>query len=230
DRVAGAEVDHVIKTQPAQPLAVEPDLRFPGIEDFEDLRFVRFRIAIDLLARERGTRDVAAGGIADQAGHIADQEDHGVAEILKVLHLAKQHRVAQVQVGRGGVESGFDTQRTADLEALDEVLLADDFGHTFLEVGDLLGNGNHYSYCRKRGSVLAYTTKRDENETMTCEQDRNSRLRQILRPYRTKADVFALGLFAGDCALYAGCTALAAAPVPVALRFAAGLAAGVLLA
>src|SRR5262245_49426695 len=66
--------------------------------------------------------------------------------------------------------------------------------------------------------------------TMICEQDRNSRLRQILRPYRTKADAFALGLFAADCVMYAGFTALAAADVPIPLRFAAGLAAGVLLA
>src|SRR5260221_5567590 len=65
---------------------------------------------------------------------------------------------------------------------------------------------------------------------VTCEQDRNSRLRQILRPYRAKADVFALGLFAADCAMYAVCTALAAAHLPIALRFVAGLAAGVLLA
>ena len=64
----------------------------------------------------------------------------------------------------------------------------------------------------------------------SCEPDRNSRLRQILRPYRAKADVFALGLFAADCVMYAGFTALAAAHVPIALRIAAGLAAGVLLA
>src|SRR5882762_9445360 len=65
---------------------------------------------------------------------------------------------------------------------------------------------------------------------MTCEQDRNSRLRQILRPYRAKADIFALGLFAADCAMYVACTALAAAHLPIALRLVAGLAAGVLLA
>jgi len=64
----------------------------------------------------------------------------------------------------------------------------------------------------------------------SCEPDRNSRLRQVLRPYRAKADVFALGLFAADCAMYLGCTALAAAHAPVLLRFLAGLAAGVLLA
>ena len=64
----------------------------------------------DLLARHRRTRDVAAGRIADQAGHIADQEDDGVAQVLKMLHLAQQDRVAQVQVGRGGVEAGLDAK------------------------------------------------------------------------------------------------------------------------
>src|SRR6185369_2687052 len=64
----------------------------------------------------------------------------------------------------------------------------------------------------------------------SCEPDRNSRLRQILRPYRAKADVFALGLFTADCVMYAGFTALAAAHGSIPLRIAAGLAAGVLLA
>src|SRR5437660_7508067 len=65
---------------------------------------------------------------------------------------------------------------------------------------------------------------------MTCEEDRTWGLRPILRPYRAKAEVFALGLFAADCVMYAGCTSLAAAHVPIALRFLAGTAAGVLLA
>jgi omega-6 fatty acid desaturase (delta-12 desaturase) len=61
-------------------------------------------------------------------------------------------------------------------------------------------------------------------------QDRNADLRQVLRPYRAKDDTFAIGLFAADFAMYIAATAIAAAPVPLALRIAAGLCAGVLLA
>ena len=34
-----------------------------------------------------------------------------MAQILEVLHLAQQDGVAQVQIGRGGVEAGLDAQR-----------------------------------------------------------------------------------------------------------------------
>jgi acyl-lipid omega-6 desaturase (Delta-12 desaturase) len=61
-------------------------------------------------------------------------------------------------------------------------------------------------------------------------QDRNARLRQVLRPYRAKADIFAISLFAADCAMYAVFTAIAAAPAPVLIRFVAGTCAGILLA
>src|SRR2546425_93611 len=61
-------------------------------------------------------------------------------------------------------------------------------------------------------------------------QDRNARLRQVLRPYRAKADAFAVSLFVADCALYAFCTAVAAAHAPMLVRFLAGTLAGVMLA
>ena len=86
---------------------------FSRIEDLEDLRLVGFGVLVDGLARHGRARHVAAGGVADHAGHIADQEDDGVAQVLEVLHLAQQDGVAQVQVGRGGVEAGFDAQRPA---------------------------------------------------------------------------------------------------------------------
>ena len=61
-------------------------------------------------------------------------------------------------------------------------------------------------------------------------EDRNARLRQILRPYRAKSDAFAVALFMADCAMYGICTAIAAGNAPMVIRLAAGTAAGVLLA
>src|SRR5579862_5718664 len=61
-------------------------------------------------------------------------------------------------------------------------------------------------------------------------EDRNARFRQILRPFRAKADGFALGLFAGDCAMYGLCVAVAASRAPMLVRLLAGTCEGVLLA
>ena len=75
-------------------------------------------------------------------GKVADQEDDGVAEVLKVLQLAHEHRVAEVQVGRGRVEAGFDAQWLAGeargFEAFAQVGEADDLGRAFLEQVELV--------------------------------------------------------------------------------------------
>ena len=144
--------DHVFPSQLAKPVAVEAHLGLLRIEDLEDLRLVGFGVALDGLAGHRRTRDVAAGGVADHAGHVADQEDDGVAEVLKVLHLAQQHGVAQVQVGRGGIEPRFDAQLASGLFALDQalaqILFADDLRHPLPQVRELFVDG-HGSACFK---------------------------------------------------------------------------------
>ena len=101
-------------------------------------------MASSWLAGERRAGGVAARGIADEAGAVADEEDDGVAHVLEVLELADEHGVAQVQVGRGGIEAGLDAQRLAGLqrlfEALAQIALTNDFDRTFAQVGQLLVN------------------------------------------------------------------------------------------
>ena len=59
-------------------------------------------------------------------------------QILKVLHLAQQDGVAQVQIGRGGVEARLHAQRPAGLggehQPLAQILFANDLRHAFAEV------------------------------------------------------------------------------------------------
>ena len=90
-----------------------------------------------MLAGEGFAGDVAAGGVADECGRVADEKDDGVAELLKVAQLAHEHGVAQVQVRRGGVKAGFDAQGTAGFaalfKALAEVADTDDLRRAFLE-------------------------------------------------------------------------------------------------
>ena len=60
-----------------------------------------------------------------------------MAQLLKVAELAHEHGVAEVQVGRRGIEAGFNSQRqsgfAAILEALSQVGDADDLRRAFLE-------------------------------------------------------------------------------------------------
>jgi omega-6 fatty acid desaturase (delta-12 desaturase) len=61
-------------------------------------------------------------------------------------------------------------------------------------------------------------------------QDASADLRRILRQYRAKDDLFAVGLFVADIAMYVAAAMIAASQAPLLLRAAAGLCAGVLLA
>ena len=56
-----------------------------------------------------------------------------MAQILKMLHLAQQDGVAQMQIGRGGVEAGLHAQRATGsarglYQALAQILFANDLG------------------------------------------------------------------------------------------------------
>ena len=104
-RVSRTQADQVFEAQRLQPFTVVTDFGFYRIENLEQLRLVRLGVAVDLLARHRRARDVAAAGVADHGGGVADDEDHGVAQILEMLHLPQDHGVAQVQVGRSGIEA-----------------------------------------------------------------------------------------------------------------------------
>ncbi len=102
---------------------------------------------------------IAAGGIADQAGHVADQEDDAVAQVLEMFHLAQQHGVAQVQIGRGGIEAGLHAQGTAGLggalQAFPQILLANDFGEAFAEILHLFVESHFSPLDREWATVRA---------------------------------------------------------------------------
>ncbi len=44
-----------------------------------------------------------------------------MAQLLKLAHLVDEHRMAQMQIGRGGVEAGLDAQGFAPLQALSKL-------------------------------------------------------------------------------------------------------------
>ena len=73
-----------------------------------------------------------------------------MAELLKVAQLAHQHGVAQVQVGRGGVEAGLDAQRASGFAALFQALAqiahADDLRRALLEQVHLFVYGHERAH------------------------------------------------------------------------------------
>jgi hypothetical protein len=77
--------------------------------------------------------------------------------------------VAEVKIGGGGVESGFDAEGAAGfervVEALAEVADANDFGGAFLEQVELLGDrweGGHVVFQYKVGGVSYICSPRSE--------------------------------------------------------------------
>src|SRR6202162_3242048 len=116
--------DRVLRCQPykifggklREPPAVKVHYRLFRTENPENLRLVGLGVLRNLLPRQRRPRRRASGRIADHPGEISDQEDDGVSKILKMLELAQQDRVSQVQIGRRRIEARLHSQWLARRE------------------------------------------------------------------------------------------------------------------
>src|SRR5262249_43479927 len=69
---------------------------------------------------------------------IADEEHDLVAQLLEPPHELHEHRMTQVQIGRGGVEAGLDAQRPALSQARRELTLDLKIDDAALELLELL--------------------------------------------------------------------------------------------
>ena len=119
--VVTAQPHHVVTRQLIQPLAVVADFRFLGIEEFKDLREVRLGIRVNLLPRQRWAGFGLSGGVADHGREIANQENRGVPEVLKVLELTKDHGVSEMNVRGRWVHAEIHAQRLSSLGRLLEL-------------------------------------------------------------------------------------------------------------
>ena len=109
-------LDQAAHAHLVHPFAVEADLGQFAIENLVGLRAIGLGVAIDLLARQRLARLVAARGIADHRGKVADEKNHGVAGVLKIAQFFEHDTVAEMEVGRRRIHSELDSQRAAELE------------------------------------------------------------------------------------------------------------------
>ena len=148
ERVAGGKLNEAHGAELVAPFGVVADFGAVKVEHEAGLIEVGLGVLDDLLVRERRTRGVAAGRIADGGREVAHEEDHRVAEVLKLAQLVEHDRVADVDVGSRRVEAELAAQRfTGHLgagELLFELLLneervgaAADEGH---RLADVVGN------------------------------------------------------------------------------------------
>jgi hypothetical protein len=107
------------------PGRIEQDLGPLRVEHLEHLGLIGLRVRGDLLGSERRARRVAARGIADHAGEIADQEHDVVPKVLELAHLVQQDGMPQVQVGGRGIEPGLHPQGLPAGELPHQVLFHD---------------------------------------------------------------------------------------------------------
>ena len=111
--VLGGQLDHAARTERITPLTVVTDLGARRVQHQRGLLVIGLGVGLDLLARQRRAGVVAARGVANHRGEIADQEDHLVAEVLQLAHLVQHHGVADVDVRRRRVQAQLDAQRHA---------------------------------------------------------------------------------------------------------------------
>ncbi|MCY1544886.1 hypothetical protein D9M68_807960 [compost metagenome] len=147
--IARSQLDHAARAQRVAPLGVVADLGAGRVEHQACLGVIGLGIGLDLLAGQRRSRIVAAAGIADGRGEIADQEDDVVPHVLQLAHLVQHHRVTQVDVRRGRVQPQLDAQGHARGSApgqltselgFDQKLVATALGYTQI-CFDFRGNG-----------------------------------------------------------------------------------------
>ena len=67
---------------------------FVGVEDFKYLLLVSLAVFDHFLPRQGLAGDIFAGGVADHAGEIANQENGLVAQVLKLFQFVQQDGMA----------------------------------------------------------------------------------------------------------------------------------------
>ena len=121
DRMRGRQPDQIDRAELIHPSRVEHDLGLVRVQHFEYLLAIALRISQHLLARQGRARGVLARRVAYHAGKIADQKQRVMTQILQLAHLIQQHRMPQMQIGRGRIEARFDAQRACLRQLFDQL-------------------------------------------------------------------------------------------------------------
>ncbi len=135
---AGVELEDFLVGHLPEPVAVVDDLGFGLVEDLEGLVGVGGGVDEHLVAGERRAGGGAAGRIADGGGEITDEQHGLVTEELELAELFQGDGVAEVDVGRRGIDAELDAQRAAEAEFFEQLLFGKDLGGSGDKMGELL--------------------------------------------------------------------------------------------
>ena len=145
------EVQHALQVERLQPVTVVHDGGLLGVEHLHGLFDVGLGIGLDLLLSERRTGGVTARRVTDKGGAVADDEGHFVAEVLELAHLAQRDGMAEVQVGRRGVNAELDVERRVLLELLPELVERNDLHGARRDDLELFFNWQQRTYLHTLG-------------------------------------------------------------------------------
>ena len=113
DRDEADEPEQVLHRH-VQPLRVAADLQPLVVgEHLGRLVEVGLGVLVDLRRREHRPGRRAPRRITDPRRVVADDQHDGVPEVLELAQLLQDHRVAEVEVLRGGVQTELDPERSA---------------------------------------------------------------------------------------------------------------------
>ena len=99
------EVENLEKGPLREPVAVVMNLGLGEVDDLADLIEVVLGVFGHLGFGQARTGFVAARGVAHQGGVVSDDDDGGVAEILKLPELSERNGVAKVNADAGRVDA-----------------------------------------------------------------------------------------------------------------------------
>src|SRR5712692_6855080 len=108
--IVRTEPNNVFSRHFAEPFAVVANFSFFAVEDFEDLSEVGLGIRINLLSGQRWAGFGLSRWVTNHRRKVANQENRGVAEVLKMLELSNDDRVAEMNVGRSRVHAEIHAQ------------------------------------------------------------------------------------------------------------------------
>ena len=148
DRDLAHQVEDVQERPFAEPVAIVVDLGPLQVDDPTDLGEVVLGVGRNLIfGQDFRTSLVAARGVADQGGVVADDDDGGVPEVLELAELAQGDGVAEVDADGGWVDAVLDPKGLAladrAFQLAGELVAGDDRVGPPAEDIQLLGGAQH---------------------------------------------------------------------------------------
>jgi hypothetical protein len=124
---AAVETDDVNEGHFGEPVAVEDDLGFLAVEDFEGLFAEGLCISEHFFATELGPRFGATGRVANHGCEVADDEDGLMSELLELAEFFEADGEAEVDVGSGGIDAEFDVEGASEAQFCQKFVFGEDF-------------------------------------------------------------------------------------------------------